>query len=258
MLQILSSSFLSQPWAMALFIVIDVAVLILIIALNYKICAKRLLDILFSLVAMAVFLPFFIIFLIIQAIYAKKTGEYESLFCKTYFLGKKQKLRYKTRFTCENKLGEITKLGKVLKAIKIAYYPQLVNVFTGNLSFIGPMPLSVADCNAIKEEDSARFSVRAGLISSLERYGGEGLTYPDMFEEDAEYVKSRNFFKDISFFCAYFLAKIRGDKRNKLGECSQKTYIQSLLESEKITEEQAQKLEEQANEQINNGLSNTL
>ena len=238
MLQILSSSFLSQPWAMALFIVIDVAVLILIIALNYKICAKRLLDILFSLVAMAVFLPFFIIFLIIQKIYAKKTGEYESLFCKTYFLGKKQKLRYKTRFTCENKQGEITKLGKVLKAIKIAYYPQLVN--------------------AVKEEDSARFSVRAGLISSLERYGGEGLTYPDMFEEDAEYVKSRNFFKDISFFCAYFLAKIRGDKCNKLGECSQKTYIQSLLESEKITEEQAQKLEEQANEQINNGLSNTL
>lgn len=41
-----SAPFLSQPWGLALFIIIDIAVLVLILALNYKWCCKRILDIL--------------------------------------------------------------------------------------------------------------------------------------------------------------------------------------------------------------------
>ena len=63
------SDFLGTWWGMTIFILIDIAVLVLIIALNYRWLFKRALDILFSVVFMAVFLPFFLIALIADAIY---------------------------------------------------------------------------------------------------------------------------------------------------------------------------------------------
>ncbi|MFQ7035242.1 MAG: hypothetical protein ACLRTQ_06005 [Candidatus Borkfalkia sp.] len=90
-----SAPFLSQPWGLALFIIIDIAVLVLILALNYKWCCKRILDILFSFLGLAVLFPFFFVFWIVQFVYNKKTKAYPSLFVKKYFIGKKKSFRIK-------------------------------------------------------------------------------------------------------------------------------------------------------------------
>ena len=145
-----SESFLSQPWGLALFIIIDIAVLVLILALNYKWCCKRILDILFSFLGLAVLFPFFFVFWIVQFAYNKKTKAYPSLFVKRYFIGKKEKFSYKTEFACEDADGSVTGLGKAVRACKIAYYPYLADVFCGRLSFIGPVPMRAADSLAVK------------------------------------------------------------------------------------------------------------
>ena len=62
MTQILAPSFLNTPWGMAIFVVLDIAVFVLIAALNYRWLFKRLFDILFSAVFLIVFFPFFLIF----------------------------------------------------------------------------------------------------------------------------------------------------------------------------------------------------
>ena len=49
------SEFLATGWGMAIFIIVDLAVLVLILALNYKWLFKRVLDVLFSFVFLAVF-----------------------------------------------------------------------------------------------------------------------------------------------------------------------------------------------------------
>ena len=69
MQSILAASFLNTPWGMAVFIILDIAVFILIAALNYRWLFKRLFDILFSAIFLAVFLPFFLIFLGVDALY---------------------------------------------------------------------------------------------------------------------------------------------------------------------------------------------
>lgn len=245
-----SDSFLDQPWGLALFIIIDVAILVLIIALNYKWCCKRLLDILFSLIGLTVFFPFFFIFLIVQAIYNKKSKAYEALFVKKYCIGKKEKFVYRTEFSCEDREGKVTPLGKVLRAVKIAWYPRLADVFAGRLSLVGPAPLRAADLCCMKEEDRARFLVRPGLISSLEKYGGETLAFSEMFEEDVEYAEKRSLFKDISYFVRYFVVRIRGDKRNRLGEYAEKTYVQSLVDGNTITREEGLAYETQGEEKL--------
>ena len=76
-----------------------------------------------------------------------------------------------------------------------------------------------------------------------------------MFEEDAEYVSSRSLFKDFSYFFLYLIAKIRGDRKNRLGECAQKTYVRSLSDAGEITEEEARDLEKRGEEKLRQTLS---
>ena len=131
-------------------------------------------------------------------------------------------------------------MGKFLSACGMKYYPCLAAVFAGRMSFVGPRPMSLADAAALSDEGRRRFAVRPGLVSSLERYGGEGLTYPDMFEEDALYAEHPNLFRDISFFVAKIAHRLRGDDPEKLyGECAQKGYIDWLSGSGEISEEDA-------------------
>lgn len=245
------ASFLNTPWGMAVFILADIAVFLAIVALNYRWFFKRFFDILFSAVFLAVFSPFFLIFLAVSAIYNKVVNAYPALFEKLVFCGKKGKAFAMTVFATERVLHDaeggllpeeerMTKFGKFVKGCGIKYYPLLACVFMGKMSFVGPRPLTLADAAAVSEEDKVRFSVRPGLVNSLARYGGEKLTYDDMFEEDAEYVAHINFFRDISFFMTRFAQKVRGDKVNYLGEVSEKSYLEVLLADGKIAPEEAE------------------
>ena len=245
------ASFLNTPWGMAVFILADIAVFLAIVALNYRWFFKRFFDILFSAVFLAVFLPFFLIFLAVSAIYNRVVNAYPALFEKLVFCGKKGKAFAMTVFATERVLHDaeggllpederMTKFGKFVKGCGIKYYPLLACVFMGKMSFVGPRPLTLADAAAVSEEDKVRFSVRPGLVNSLARYGGEKLTYDDMFEEDAEYVAHINFFRDISFFMTRFAQKVRGDKVNYLGEVSEKSYLEVLLADGKIAPEEAE------------------
>ena len=78
---------LSTPWGMTVFILFDIVVLVLVMALNYRWIFKRVLDILFAAIFLAVFFPFFLVFLLADAIYNKTQNAYRSLFSGGYFGG---------------------------------------------------------------------------------------------------------------------------------------------------------------------------
>ncbi len=246
------SAFLATGWGMAIFILVDVAVLVLILALNYRWLCKRLLDILFSFVFLAVFFVFFLIALLADAIYNKATNAFASLFVSEYFCGKKGKVIKVTTFTTErirhDEAGNLlpvrerrTAMGKFLAASGMKYYPCLAAVFAGKMSFVGPRLMTLTDGCALSEEGAQRFKVRPGLVSSLERYGGENLTWQDMLEEDALYASRPNLFRDISFFVAKIAHRLRGDDPARLyGECAEEGYVDSLERSGAITAEDAE------------------
>ena len=114
------------------------------------------------------------------------------------------------------------------------YYPALLSVFAGGLSFVGPRPMALADAAAVGEDAQNRFAVRPGLVSSLEMYGGESLTYPDMFEEDTEYVSRVGLFRDVAYFMSCIANRIRGEKK-RYGECAEQGYVDWLLKEGEIT-----------------------
>lgn len=255
------AGFLNTAWGLTLFILLDIAILLVVLALNYRWLFKRVLDILFSALFMAVFLPFFLVFLLVDAIYNKVQNAYKSLFVSDYFAGKKGRVIRITVFATERtERGEdgkllpvrerITGWGRFMKACGMKYYPCLPAVFTGKLSFVGPRPMTLTDAAALSEEGSVRFSVRPGLVSSLERYGGESLTWPDMFEEDAEYAAHLSLFKDISFFMTKIANRLRGDTTQHLGVCAETGYVEWLAETGAITEEESREYAEAGSEKL--------
>ena len=256
-----SEGFLNTWWGMTIFVVLDLAVLVLIIALNYRWFFKRALDVLFSAIFMAVFLVFFLLALLADAIYNKSQNAYASLFVSEYFCGKKGKPIKVTFFATErirrdaegNLLPEserTTAMGKFLKATGLKYYPCLPAVFAGKLSFVGPRAMSLRDGCAVGEDAAVRFSMRPGLVSSLEKYGGENLTWPEMFEEDAEYVAHYNFFRDLSFFMSKIANRLRGEGAGRYGVCGEVGYVDWLLQEGAISEEEAQEYTSEGEEKL--------
>ncbi|MEX1001938.1 MAG: sugar transferase [Crocinitomicaceae bacterium] len=79
--------------------------------------------------------------------------------------------RYKKMFTIikfrSMKNGEITFFGKILRKTGMDEIPQLFNIMMGQMSFVGPRPLTAADVKRLNWETeyyNKRWSLKPGIV----------------------------------------------------------------------------------------------
>ena len=169
----------------------------------YRKYIKRLLDIIISFCALVILSP---ILLIVAILVRIKLGS-PVIFCQER-PGKDEKIfkLYKFR-TMTNKTDEngkllpdserLTKFGKILRSTSLDELPELWNILKGDMSLIGPRPLTVSYLQYYNEKEKHRHDVRPGLTGLAQVNGRNALNWDDRFAYDIEYVKNITLINDI-------------------------------------------------------------
>lgn len=100
----------------------------------------------------------------------------------------------------------ITKLGKFMRKTRIDELPQLINVFRGEMSFVGPRPESESYVKILEEEVpfyALRHTVLPGLTGWAQVMYPYGASVEDALhklEYDLYYIKHQTFIMDLMVF----------------------------------------------------------
>jgi lipopolysaccharide/colanic/teichoic acid biosynthesis glycosyltransferase len=182
---------------------------------------KRIFDITASGIGIIILSPI----LLIIALMIKKESD-GPVFFKQIRVGEKGKnfeiLKYRTMVVDAEKLGRqitvgndnrITKIGGFLRKYKLDELPQLINVFKGDMSLVGPRPEVPRYVEMYNEEQRKVLDVKPGItdLASI-RYRDENellgtaedpddmyinTIMPDKLALNIEYINKSNIFFDI-------------------------------------------------------------
>ena len=119
----------------------------------------------------------------------------------------------------------ITRIGALMRRFKLDELPQLFNILSGQMSFVGPRPDVVGFANLLEGEDRIILSVRPGITGPAtlvfrneedilascddpERYNSE-VIYTTKVKLNRSYLENYSFFKDILYIIATAIPEIR-------------------------------------------------
>lgn len=181
--------------------------------------AKRLIDIIGSIVGVVLTIPFIFIVGIAIKLEAK------SLKAKVFFVqervGKDGKTFKMIKFRSMQEDAEeqlknllhknevkgamfkmkndprVTRVGKFIRKTSIDELPQFFNVLIGDMSLVGPRPPLMREVVQYSEMDKARLLVKPGITGLWQATVRNDSNFDVMVKLDLEYIKSLNFKNDM-------------------------------------------------------------
>lgn len=197
----------------------------------YKHFVKRFIDIILSVIAIAVCLiPMLIIAIIIKIddpgpvlFKQKRMGKNKNGEVTYFFIWKYRGMKMSTpndvpTHLLENPDQYITRVGRFIRKTSIDELPQIFQVFTGKLSCIGPRPGLWNQVDLWKEREKyGANDVKPGITGWAQINGRDELEIYDKAKYDGEYVSALNaghfkgFFMDIKCFLGTILSVLKAD-----------------------------------------------
>ncbi len=82
----------------------------------------------------------------------------------------------------------VTRVGRVIRRLKIDELPQILNVFRGDMSFVGPRPTLQSQAEQYDAAQARRLDVRPGLTGWAQVNGNTQLTWEERIHLDLWYI----------------------------------------------------------------------
>ena len=210
---------ITSSW-LGIFALCTVCVVIWVVlsACLYRQFFKRFYDILLSGVALLILSPVLLILVLVGTVSMKGNPFFTQL-----RPGKNEKIfkliKFRTMTTERDENGNLlpddkrlTKYGKFLRATSLDELPELINIFIGNMSIIGPRPLLIQYLPLYNEEQKHRHDVRPGLTGYAQAHGRNTVSWEERFKMDVHYVRNISLLGDIAiiFTTAFSVLKKEG------------------------------------------------
>lgn len=108
--------------------------------------------------------------------------------------------------------AEVTRVGRVLRRLKIDELPQVLNVFLGDMSVVGPRPAlpGLYENNPAAGE---RLKVRPGMTGLAQVNGNIYLSWDERLVLDVEYVRECSFSLDCKIVAKTILVVFEGEEK---------------------------------------------
>lgn len=187
----------------------------------FQLKIKRLTDFLISSICIVIALPFWLVIIIV----IKVTMPGPVLF-KQERIGKNfkpfQVLKFRTmkvdkeaekNFMIEKDLERITPLGCFLRRSKLDETPQLLNIWKGEMSLVGPRPTVRQRVQEFREGQDVRLSMAPGLTGLSQISGNVLLSWPRRIEYDCQYVQNFSLLLDINIILKTIIVVLFGEEK---------------------------------------------
>ncbi len=176
----------------------------------YQNYVKRILDIFISLIALPFFLISFIF--IAPAIYlndrgtifyrAERRGIHGTIF--EMYKYRSMKMNAPDLRNADNSTfnswddPRVTKVGRFLRKTSMDEIPQILNVLKGDMSIIGPRPITInKPLEEYDEKRTIRLQVKPGVTGSVQAYYRNSIGQEEKLQHDAEYAQNVTFLGDV-------------------------------------------------------------
>lgn len=181
----------------------------------YRKFVKRFLDILLSFITLVLLSPLLLLTVVLVRI---KLGS--PVVFKQARPGMGEKIFYLYKFrSMTNEIGadgrllpdaqRLTKFGKFLRSSSIDELLELLNIIRGDMSIVGPRPLSIYYLPHYPKNHRKRHDVRPGLTGLAQINGRNNLPWDERFAFDTDYVNRLSFINDLKIIVGTFFKVLK-------------------------------------------------
>lgn len=190
---------------------------------------KRVLDIVFSFLALVILSPLFLITVVAVRLDSRGPVIFRQ---KRLGLDARAFDIYKFRTMCvgAEHMGSgvysgaddarVTKVGRILRALSIDELPQLVNILRGEMSFIGPRPPLTYHpwpLETYTKEQLHMFAVRPGMTGWAQVHGRKDVEWHKRIQLNCWYVDHVSFWLDIRIFFLTVFQVLKNENNVNVG-----------------------------------------
>ena len=174
---------------------------------------KRICDLILAIFLLIIFSPIFVLVSVLIFIFdglpiifkQKRVGKNEEVFMV---------YKFRTMKTIKNKISDTisintdqqrtTNIGLILRKLSLDELPQLINIISGKMSFIGPRPLLIDYLPLYDFYQKKRHRVKPGISGLAQVRGRNSISWNKRFEYDVYYVNNLNLLLDFRIIIQTF------------------------------------------------------
>lgn len=184
---------------------------------------KRLIDLLGSGIGLLIISPILIVSAILLEIFMpgplffkqQRVGYKGRVFNILKFRTMKVDKKAEAEHDFSKDAERMTPFGNLLRRTKIDELPQLINVFIGDMSLVGPRPTVKEQTDAYNDFQRQRLNMRPGMTGLAQVNGNISISWDERIKYDVDYVNNYSLLLDIKILLKTVLVVIFGEEKFK-------------------------------------------